>query len=150
MHGRRFLGSIPPGVASHLVVLSACVSILVLALWLEPPGPDATHLRIGGMSLPGLCVLRETTGIPCPGCGLSRSLVSVAHGDWYGGFRQHRLGAVVLAYLCLQVLYRLAWLGLPYLRPAVARTGRVVDGALAPLMGLIFLNWLPTLWGVLS
>lgn len=29
-----------------------------------------------------ICGIHRLTGLPCPGCGLTRAFVSVAHGDW--------------------------------------------------------------------
>jgi hypothetical protein len=60
------------------------------------------------------CALREHTGWPCPGCGLTRAAVRVAHGDFAGAFDANPLGTV--AALCfagcsvlaaLQLLFRL-------------------------------------------
>jgi hypothetical protein len=60
------------------------------------------------------CALREHTGWPCPGCGLTRVAVRVAHGDFGGAFDANPLGTVAaLGFaLCsvlsaLQLLFRL-------------------------------------------
>jgi len=60
------------------------------------------------------CVLREHTGWPCPGCGLTRVAVRVAHGDIAGAFDANPLGAVAaLGFVActllaaLQLLFRL-------------------------------------------
>jgi hypothetical protein len=128
--------------ASHLVVLTVCLSIIALALVLKPQG---SHLQVGPATLPGLCVLKQTTGIPCPGCGLTRSVVSAVHGNWEASRSFHRLGPVVLVFVLLQVFYRLVWLGLPAFRSKLDRVGRILDLALLPLMVLMFINWIPTL-----
>jgi hypothetical protein len=44
--------------------------------------------------LPAICPFRTFLGWPCPGCGLTRSLVLCAHGDWSQAFVFHPLGAV--------------------------------------------------------
>ena len=85
------------------------------------------------------------TGVPCPGCGLTRSIVLAVHGDWSQSYVYHRLGPVVLLYLALQMAYRLIWLAVEPFRIAVGRAGRIIDLALIPLMALLFLNWIPTL-----
>jgi hypothetical protein len=131
--------------ASHLVVLTVCLSIIATALVLKPQGDQ---LHIGPTRLPGLCVLKQTTGIPCPSCGLTRAVVSAVHGDWAASRAFHRLGPVVLLFLVLQVLYRTAWLGLPPLRTKITRAGRILDLALFPLMVLMLVNWIPTLLGL--
>ncbi len=133
--------------SSHLIVLGISVSILLTALTLTTSG---SQLRLGQMNLPPLCVLRQTTGLPCPGCGLSRSVVAAAHGNWSESFTYHRLGGVFLLFLVLQALYRLAWLGLPRLRATVGGAGRFLDMAIFPLMILLFINWIPTLMSALG
>ena len=35
--------------------------------------------------------------IPCPGCGLTTSLVHIMHGEWEASFMAHPLGMVVAA-----------------------------------------------------
>jgi hypothetical protein len=40
------------------------------------------------------CAFREHTGWPCPGCGLTRVAVRMAHGDFAGAFDANPLGAV--------------------------------------------------------
>ena len=48
---------------------------------------------------PVLCPVRRATGRPCPGCGGSRSLVRLAHGDLRGSLAAHPLGPVLGALL---------------------------------------------------
>jgi hypothetical protein len=60
------------------------------------------------------------------------------------------MGPAILAFLLLQSVYRLAWLGLPRYRAGIARTGRFLDMALIPLMALLLVNWIPTLIEVLG
>lgn len=130
--------------APHLVILVASSAILLSALVLFPVDPGET-LSVGGLALPDVCLLRQTSGLPCPGCGLTRSLVSAAHADWLGSLDHHRLGLLVLAYLALQCMARLWWLSLARLRGPVSRACRALDRALVPLLLLMVLNWIPTL-----
>lgn len=47
--------------------------------------------------LPGWqCPIFQATGIPCPGCGLSRASIALLHGDWQGAFRLHVFAPVLL------------------------------------------------------
>jgi len=60
-----------------------------LALRLVPvPGPDGASL----LGLPSLCIWKTFTGISCPGCGMLRSLVCLAHGDVERAMAFHPLG----------------------------------------------------------
>jgi hypothetical protein len=42
--------------------------------------------------LPTICAFKTFTGWPCPGCGLTRSVILCAHGDWSQAFVFHPLG----------------------------------------------------------
>ncbi|WP_448574269.1 DUF2752 domain-containing protein [Trichothermofontia sp.] len=58
-----------------------------------------------GLRLPGLvCPLRHWTGIPCPTCGLTRSLMAVVRGDWNQAITEHLFGPVLFIVLVLGVL----------------------------------------------
>jgi hypothetical protein len=116
---------------------------MVLAALLLVPSGDAVSL--GRFTVPNVCTLRQLTGVPCPGCGLTRSVVSAAHGDWRASYGYHRLGPFILLYLLTQILYRIAWLTIEPLRVGISRVGRIIDTALIPLMVVLFLNWIPTL-----
>jgi hypothetical protein len=41
--------------------------------------------RIGG-AIPLFCPFKALTGIPCPGCGMTRAMLSVTKGDFRGAF----------------------------------------------------------------
>ncbi len=45
---------------------------------------------------PVLCPFRRVTGLPCPGCGLTRSWVYLAHGWWRESWLAHPFGAALL------------------------------------------------------
>ena len=84
--------------------------------------------------LPVLCPLRFLTGLPCPGCGMTRSLVALAHGDLAGSLFFHPLGPVVA------VVAVLVWV-----RGLEVATGRppVLGRLLAPLA---YVGNLPLVW----
>ena len=46
---------------------------------------------------PGLCPFAHLTGLPCPGCGLTRSWVALGHGDVIGAFGLNWFGPLLLA-----------------------------------------------------
>ncbi len=52
---------------------------------------------------PGTCVFRHLTGLPCPGCGLTRSFVMLAHGDVSAGFGYNLMGPVLFTVLAVSV-----------------------------------------------
>lgn len=94
-----------------LVVLSAGAVVLLLAL-------IATADLAGMLAHLPACPFRTITGIPCPGCGGTRALTSIARGDFAGAMAMNTavaLAALVTIHLGVMAL---AW-------PAMA--DRVLD-----------------------
>lgn len=71
-------------------VLIGLIGALAVARLLPLP----QNGTIGGM--PSLCIFKNTTGLPCPGCGLTRSVVYAAHGLWHQAFTYHPFGPLFL------------------------------------------------------
>ncbi|MCR1785424.1 DUF2752 domain-containing protein [Nocardioides carbamazepini] len=65
------------------VVVAVGVAALGVSLFLSPD-----HIEDG----PVICPVRRLTGLPCPGCGLTRSWVYLAHGWWRESFLAHPFG----------------------------------------------------------
>lgn len=85
----RFLGAVPV--------------LLLLAVALPPPNHDDARL----VGIPSLCTIYNLTGLPCPGCGITRSVVCAAHGQATQAFRFHPLGPLVFAALVVLTAMRL-------------------------------------------
>ena len=77
-----------------LALLSAAVAVL----YLLQPG----------------CFLRQLTGAPCPGCGMTRAALSLLRGDVPGALRLHgmvwSLPVLLLLYLYDGRLLRIRWM----------------------------------------
>ncbi len=76
------------GVRPSEVVAAGGVAAIGVAFLLSPD-----HIEDG----PVLCPFRALTGLPCPGCGLTRSWVYAAHGWWRESFASHAFGMLLLA-----------------------------------------------------
>ena len=142
-----------PGRAELLLralVVALGAGILCVALLLEPGAPGSGRLRIGGIFLPETCALKATTGVPCPGCGLTRSWVSALHGDPAGSLAHHPLGWLVLLYALAQGARHGAWLAAPQRRASVERLGGRLDRGVLVLGALLLGAWIPRLFETLS
>ena len=82
---------------------------------------------------PVVCPFRLLTGLPCPGCGLTRSWVYLAHGQWRDSFLAHPFGVVLIALLVALVV--------------VVATARVRRSAAPDLDRLVRRRWLLALLG---
>lgn len=77
---------------------------------LTPARPLAAAVLVGGalwqlspVHPPLVCPLRETTGIPCPFCGMTRAVTAAVRGDLAASLR-YNPGGIVLVLLALAVL----------------------------------------------
>lgn len=84
-----------PRPAASEVVAGSGVAALGLACFLSPAGIEDG---------PVICPFRNLTGLPCPGCGLTRSWVYATHGHWHDSILAHPFGMLaILVTLCLAV-----------------------------------------------
>ncbi len=75
---------------------------LIMALVVARLLPLPQNGTIGG--LPSVCIFKNITGLPCPGCGLTRSVVYSAHGQWQQAITYHPFGPLFLAGVVLALV----------------------------------------------
>jgi hypothetical protein len=56
--------------------------------WVGPPWSRATGITF--------CAFRRVTGIPCPGCGMTRAMAELAHGHLLAALHLHPFSPLVL------------------------------------------------------
>lgn len=130
-----------PEAGFHFMVFGICFSILLIALVLGRIDWFFQRIITENTGLPGLCIFRNTTGLPCPGCGLTRAFVSAAHGNVALSLYFHRLGWLVILYTILQLLRHVVWLAVTGRRLFIERLGFWLDRALIPIAILLIINW---------
>jgi len=128
--------------APHLVVLIVCFCIIVGALILTPADSRNSFLKLGPLSIPNTCTFKNLTGLPCPGCGLARSIVAAMHGNFTDSFGFHRLGLLTLFYIFMQFLYRLGLVVFSGKWMHVFGSGKILNQGIIVLGILFVLNWL--------
>jgi hypothetical protein len=102
---------------------------LLVALLTPPQGPGIA-----------LCSFQAATGLPCPGCGLMRSLSCAARGLWFESWNYHPLGLSILALFVVTAAQSLA--------PKTLRNrlARRMDNR-AALVGVLYLLFVATFIG---
>ena len=116
-----------PPVSWLLVGLAGLAAVVVFALWHPTGGAENS-----------ICLFRRATGIPCPGCGLTRAFAALAKGQLGAAFVFHPF----VYPIALEALA--AWLAWGYLalsgRPWPAgwsrRLGPIALGHVAALVAL--------------
>lgn len=118
--------------------------ILVGAVFIPAPQPaDSTVL-----GLPKLCIFRNITGIACPGCGMTRSLIATGHFHLTDAITFHPLGPivyVVLATYCVSVF--VGWIKGRHGKPSTKVIRNSIPIFLA--IGFAFV-WIARLLGLLT
>ncbi|HET6323188.1 MAG TPA: DUF2752 domain-containing protein [Planctomycetaceae bacterium] len=132
--------------APHWEILAIASLTIFLALLLEVRADDrVAFFALPSQPLPETCGCRMIFGIPCPGCGLTRSFVHLAHGRWLPSWHAHHLGWLLAGTLLFQFPYQFAALYCPerqFLGAGLPRWfGRI-------LIALFIANWVIVLAGI--
>jgi hypothetical protein len=94
--------------ARHREMLLVATVTVVAACLLQVRSDDRVALRmLDSLPLPPTCLSQQIFGVKCPGCGLTRSFVDLAHGDWECAWKHHRLGWLLALAVLLQFPYRI-------------------------------------------
>jgi hypothetical protein len=92
----------------HAIFLIGAVAMLLAALLLSHNGQSRVDLPWLNVPLPALCNMKRLTGLECPGCGLTRCFISLAHGDVAAAWQLNPAGLLVFALVAAQIPYRAA------------------------------------------
>jgi hypothetical protein len=108
------------------------------------PNDQVTVRGFPSFAFPILCPFRSATGLLCPGCGFTRSIVHLAHGDLKASWRQHALGVPLVLYLLVgEPVRRLVAYGFPKL----GMSTRLQIILASALLVSFFARWLLLLLG---
>jgi hypothetical protein len=129
----------------HWVFLIMAAVVLGLAFFLRAPGGEAVLLPLLNLPLPGVCTFKQFTGTGCPGCGLTRSFISIAHGDFAAAWRYNPAGMLLFAAAVFQLPFRTAQIwrvrrGLPEWR------WRALDACLWLMAAALMIQWIVRAW----
>jgi uncharacterized protein DUF2752 len=127
----------------HIVLLVLSSSVLIAAAVLSVRNQTEVLVPLFGFPLPELCLMRRSLGIDCPGCGLTRSFISLAHGNLRGAWSYNPAGPLLFAILAFQIPFRIHQLWrIRHRRP------EVVMGVAAQVGWGIFVVALMTQWAL--
>ena len=124
----------------HRGILICVLLVCALSALLQVvEGERVALLGFPDYPLPHSCWSRSLFGLSCPGCGLTRSFIHLAHGDWQAAWAVHRLGWLLATWCVAQIPYRLWVLH----QPAHAISYRPASPLWWSLVGgLLLANWL--------
>jgi hypothetical protein len=126
--------------AFHWVFLLMAAGVLVLSFLLQAPGGELVVVPLIDQPLPGVCTFRRLVGIGCPGCGLTRCFISVAHGDLAAAWTYNPAGILLFAATVFQIPFR--WLQLRRIRRGMAPLrSQALNGCLWLVVFALLVQW---------
>lgn len=124
----------------HREMLVICLAVVGLAFLLEVHSDQRVAFTfLPGFPLPESCPSRSLFHVDCPGCGLTRSFVHLAHGNWRAAWAIHRVGILLALAVVLQIPYRIAALRSPMGLPLGTSFPKFFGSV---LVALLLVNWL--------
>jgi hypothetical protein len=108
-----------------LVIGCVTLADALAARWLLRA--DEEHVFVLGRPIEWVCALRSRFGLPCPTCGLTRSVVMSLHLEFARAWRMAPVGPVAVIGL---VVFAIAMLALAWLQWSPQRAPRVLPQGL--------------------
>lgn len=103
----RTPSAVPPSLILTEVILLAAAALLVgLSALLDIHREAQVVLPFVQWPLPPTCIYQNLLGGDCPGCGLTRCFISLAHGQWSMAWKYHPVGIVLFLFIAIQIPYR--------------------------------------------
>lgn len=92
---RRLPGSF--AISRNINILASCSLITVILI-------SGAGIRV--TAIPHFCLFQRVLGIPCPGCGISRSLLAAARFHFSAAWNSNPAGIAIWFFLLFQVAAR--------------------------------------------
>lgn len=86
----------------NLFIISGCLAGYIWLYW----GISNPSLQRNNAA--GICIMKHATGIPCPSCGSTRSVISILQGNFIQAFNWNPLG-FLLVFLLITLPVWIAW-----------------------------------------
>lgn len=96
----------PSQILTDAILLAAAGLVVGLSALLDVHHGSRVVLPFVPWPLPPTCIYQNLWGLDCPGCGLTRCFVSLAHGQWSMAWKYHPVGIVLFVFIVVQIPYR--------------------------------------------
>lgn len=109
-------------------------------------GALAVHIVLSVLGLPGWqCPVLKLTGVPCPGCGLTRACLLLLRGDLQTSMKFHAFAPVFIVFVSLMILSTLLPRSVTELVIHKTETLERQTGLTIIILGGLILYWLARL-----
>jgi hypothetical protein len=128
------------------VFLIAAAAVIALA-WVLEVRDSRVVLPILGVPLPESCGFKRLTGLGCPGCGLTRSVICLVHGNFLGAWDFNPGGYLFFLLIAAQLPYRIAQIWRIHCGFAPWCLTNATLGAACAASTVLFVQWIVRWWG---
>ena len=126
----------------HWVLLCVSVAVLALSLVLRVhANEEQVLLPVVDVPLPGACTYKRWIGVECPGCGLTRCFISLAHGNVAAAWDFNPAGLLFFAIIAAQIPFRAIQLRRVSQGKPELRWRRIPQVPLGLLVLSLFVQW---------
>lgn len=103
-------------ISMHAIFLAISTGVILMSFLMRSEGPKSVYLPGSKIPLPESCASRRITGYDCPGCGLTRSFISISHGQFQRAWEFNATSFVLYPFCAIQIPWSLLQLYLLYSR----------------------------------
>ncbi len=90
-------------------------------------------------AIPHLCIFQKILNVPCPGCGVTRSVFAIAGGDVSSAWKFNPAGLFLFIYFLAQIPLRITALKFNTLEAHISHIGRIGNKC---IISILFLAWM--------
>lgn len=91
----------------HLIFFGMALVVLSLSFFLQSDGSQSVFLPGFQSAIPETCGAKALFGISCPGCGLTRSFISISGGRWRDAWNLNPASFLLYVFVAIQIPWQL-------------------------------------------
>jgi len=91
----------------HVVFLLMSLAVIVCSFLMTSEGQTTVRAPLLGIQMPETCMSRRLWGMDCPGCGLTRSFISMSRAEFSLAFSFNPAGPIVYTFVFVQIPWHL-------------------------------------------
>jgi hypothetical protein len=96
-----------PSTGIHWLILTLATGVVAASFVLQVSDKQSVVVPLVEQPFPGVCTFKRIVGVDCPGCGMTRSFVSLAHGQWALAWQFNPVGFLFFPVVAFQIPYRI-------------------------------------------
>ena len=95
----------------HGLFFWMALAVIGATFLLRSEGQESVFFPGAKQAMPELCASRRMFGLPCPGCGLTRSFISISHGQFARAWSFNPVSFLLYPFIFIQI----PWHAMQYL-----------------------------------